>query len=952
MPALRSKREQWLLALLVLKQHQDTSREWMAATLWPDNHEEQALFYLRKALSNLRKALGAQAARLLSPSPRTIRLEMAGAAADVLGFDQALSQNRFEEAVVLYRGPLMPDCQEDWALLERGQRELAYFDALEQLAKLADPAAAVRWLRLLVAADPYRESAYRALMQALAACGDSAAVTVIYRELQERLFQHLNTHPSAETEELYKQLSQEERPTASIQSAPAEVPETKRHLPVPLSDLIGREAAIAEVLEWMKQRRLVTLVGAGGIGKTRLAIAVAEAALPQYSDGVWFVDLAVLSDSALVPQATAKALGIAEQQQRPVIETLAEELANRSMLVVLDNCEHVAEACADLAFRLLSSSPKVSILATSRQALNVAGEQVYRVPSLELPSVEESDVDGYEAIRLFVDRAYRVADGFRLNQKNAADIAEICRELDGIPLAIEMAAARMRSLSVSEIRSRLGDRFRLLKTGNRGALPRQHTLRATIDWSYDHLSEQERDLLCKVSVFAGGWTLEAAEAVADIQTEDEDVQDLLSSLVDKSLAIAEPQGDKTRYRLLETVKQYANYRLVEGDQELAVRTRHRDYFIQFAIDVRAKLMGVDQAHWFSVLDAEHDNLRQALKLCLDQPDGGEYGLRLSAALSRFWLTRGHFTEGRENYNAITAHPSAQVRTRDRSQALNGAGLLAWRQSDYKAAEAHYHEAISISRELGDGADVGRALNNLALITRDQGDYATARTYHVESIELMKAAGEKLIAAICLSNLGVVSQYQGDFAAARASFEEGLAVQRELGDLSSISVTLHSLGAVALDQCDHEYARLCHDEGLKLAKEIEDRYGCAQHLFGLGVAADQRGDLEEAGPLLRESMVMMHELGERTVVTDFFAAFASLAHKEDRLDRAVRLYAARTNLRGITGSPLQDYVIERMESELASLKGKVGEERFEKEWEAGTTLSLERAIDYALEKTGE
>jgi len=936
-PSLRSKREQWLLALLALRHDQDTSREWLAGILWPDNPGEQALFYLRKALSNLRRALGDEAGRMLSPSPRTLRLDMTGGFSDVRSFEEALAEERFAEAVGFYRGPLLPDCQEEWAGLERSQRELAYLAALERLAEGSDPASAVRWLRLLVAADPYRESAYRALMQALADCGDRAALTVVYRELQEWLFRDLNSQPSAETETLYTQLSQAERPAVAVVSRAEEVRESGRHLPIPLSDLIGREEAIAEVLGWLEQRRLVTLVGAGGIGKTRLSIAVAEAALPRFADGVWFVDLAVLSDAALVPNAVAQALGIAEDAQRPVTESLAEALSNRALLIVLDNCEHVAGACAELVFRLLSSCPGLSVLATSRQALDVAGEQVYRVPSLAVPSVSSENPMEYEAVRLFVDRAVRVDSGFRLQARNVPEVVEICRELDGIPLAIEMAAARLRSLSVSEIHTRLSDRFRLLKSGNRGALPRQQTLRATIDWSYDQLSDVERDLLRQVSVFVGGWTVEAAEAVASGVDE---VEDLLGSLVDKSLAIAETQGERTRYRLLETVKQYAQYRLVEGEESVAVRTRHRDYYISFAIDVRPKLMGADQAHWFSVLDTEHDNLRQALAFCAERADGGEYGLRLAAALSRFWLTRGHYSAGREMFATALRHPSAQVRTRDRSQALNGAGLLAWRQSDYKGAAESYEESISISRGIGDELDVARALNNLALITRDQGDYESARSMHEEGIEILRRSDERLVTAICLSNLGVVNHYQGDFASARSVFEEGLAVQRELGDRSAISVTLSSLGAVALDQGDRDYARRCHEEGLEIARELADRYGCASHLYGLGCVND------DAAPI-KESLVAMAELGERTLLTDHFAALASLARKEGRYESAVRLFGARATLRGATGSPLPGYALESMERELDDLREVLGEAEFGKAWDMGSALSMEQAIEYAL-----
>lgn len=940
MPPLRSKREGWLLALLILRHGQEVSRDGLAQTLWPDNAEEQALFYLRKALSNVRKALGEEGRRLLSPSARTLRFDIDEASIDVVAFDEAVKGERLEEAAAIYRGGLLPDCPEEWAAYERDRREAEYQAALEKLAAKGEAAEAVRWLRLLIASDPFRESAYRSLMQALADCGDGAAITAVYRELQDRLYRDLNTEPSAETDALYHRLIATPRPVAPLPSI--ERPESGRHLPVPLSELVGREAVIEEILGWMRSRRLVSLVGAGGIGKTRLSIACAEAALPNYADGVWFVDLAALSDASLVPLAVARTLGVPEDAARPVMESLSETLKGRQMLIVLDNCEHLIAACAELAFRLLSACPDVSILATSRQALAVSGEQVYRVPSLQLPASGETNPSDSEAVRLFVDRAQRVSPGFALNGRNAEDIAEICRELDGIALAIEMAAARMRSLSPKEVRTRLNDRFRLLKSGNRGALPRQHTLRAAIDWSYDQLPEAEQNLLRIVSVFSGGFTLASAAALAEEDVDE--VEETLVHLVDKSLVIAEPREDGTRYRMLETVRQYGQFRLAEAEEEESLRLRHRDYFIDLAFEVKPKLMAEDQAYWFSVLEAEHDNLRQALALCAQREDGGVPGLRLSGSLSRFWMIRAYFTEGRERFNIALSHPGAQIRTPDRAITLNGAGLLAWRQSDYPKAEALYAESIDIAREVESLLDVARGLNNLALITRDQGRYEEAREMHAESVEIFREKGERLIAAICLSNLAVVDHYQGDFASARAAYEENLATQRELGDRSSVTVTLSSLGAVAIDQGDLAFARTCHEEGLAIAEEIADEYWTAAHLYGLGRVADGEGDLDRGWSLITDSLKRVQALGEKTQITDHLAALASVARKSGQTELAVRLFAARTALRAGTGSPLPLFAQRQMDEELAELRSALGEEAFNAGWAEGTGWSLEEAID--------
>jgi DNA-binding SARP family transcriptional activator len=401
LPPLRYRKDLWLLALLALRHDREVARVGLAALFWPDAEESQARYYLRRSLSNLRRALGSEARRLLAPTPRTVRLDLSDADCDVLAYDAALAQaaasaapeELLQQAIALHRGPLLPDCLEEWALTERNQREQSYFAALERLAQITrergEPAAAVRWLRPLVAADPYRESAACSLLRALADSGDRAAMQQVYHELRLRLRSDLNAAPAPETEVLYQQLNlREAQPPVGLSTVPVSIPVSQRHLPVPLTDLIGRELEIEEVVERLGRSRLVTLFGTGGVGKTRLAIAVAERVLPLFSDGVWFVDLAPLTEASLVAAATARALGLPEEEGRPSEERLTEALTARALLLVLDNCEHVLEACAALATHLLSNCPGLRVLATSRHVLRVEGEQVYPVPSLALPPVE------------------------------------------------------------------------------------------------------------------------------------------------------------------------------------------------------------------------------------------------------------------------------------------------------------------------------------------------------------------------------------------------------------------------------------------------------------------------------------------------------------------------------------------------------------------------------------
>jgi predicted ATPase/DNA-binding SARP family transcriptional activator/Flp pilus assembly protein TadD len=974
LPPLRYRKELWLLALLALRHDKEVTREWLAATFWPDNDQSKALFYLRKALSNLRNALGEEADRLQSPTTRTVRLDLTDAFADVSVFDTILAhptdppgqEERLQEAVALYRGPLLQDCPDEWVLPERQHREQAYLTTLEHLASLdiarGESAAAVRWLRLVLATEPYRESAACSLMQALADSGDRAALGQVYQDLRQRLRQDLNTSPAPETEALHKRLSQRQTqaqtlPPTAVSGVPATP--TLRHLPVPLTDLIGRSREIGDVSGWLERRRLVTLLGPGGVGKTRLSIAVAEAALPRFPDGVWFVDLAPLTEAAYVPDAVGKVLGILQEAGQSATERLINALSTCSLLLVLDNCEHLLDACAALSERLLSSCPGLRILTTSRQALGVTGEQVYSVPSLALPalrdvepysgllSVEKNPASlmDYAGIQLFVQRAVLVNPAFRLERRNAQAVAQICHHLDGIPLAIEMAAARVRSLSVEAIHGKLDQRFRLLTGGSRAALPRQQTLRALIDWSYDLLSDDEKTVLCRLSVFSGGWTLPGAESVcAGESVAEGELLDLLTGLVDKSLVIAETANASAsvRYRLLETIKQYSGDRLRERGEEDDTRQRHLAYFVALAEKADPELRGPEQQRWLELLDADHDNLRSALQ------ESGEQQLRLAAALSRFWMFRGYFTEGKARCDSLLNHHAGMPPSPTHARVFQTAGNMALVQGDYIEARRCYGQAIDMRNYLGDRAGEAAARANLATVSQQEGDFVSARREIEQCLAIQQELGDVGPITVSVTCLGNILRQMGEHEAAQPRLKEAVRLNRELGDRASEANALNLLGISYYEVGDLAEARLACQQALTINQELGILWEAGHNLNNLGQIARREGDLEEAEFLYAESLTLSFAAGSPRGIANCFNNWAQMEALRGRFVRAACLLG--TTVKSLTTITMATVERQDVDELTALLRAELGEAVFETEFERGWNLTLEQAVAMATQNT--
>jgi predicted ATPase len=655
----------------------------------------------------------------------------------------------------------------------------------------------------------------------------------------------------------------------------------RSNLPQQLTRFIGRQREIAEIRDLLTHTRLLTLSGPGGIGKTRLALQVAGDSLLEYRDGVWFVEFASLADTDLVPHTVASTLGVHEEAGRSITDTVVDFLKSTHVLLVLDNCEHLISACAQLTDKLLRSSKSLRVLVTSQEPLAIAGEAVFRVSSLGLPDPQgqpdPESLSKHEAVELFLDRARSVKSTFAIGSSNALALAKLCVQLDGIPLAIELAASRASVLSVEQIAARISDRLTLLTGGSRTALPRHQTLLAAIDWSYNLLSESEKILFRRLSVFSGGWTLEAAETVcAGDGVDTGHVLGLLAGLVDKSLVLAEEREGQQRYRFMVTLLEYALKRLMQTEEGETISRGHARFFVALAVAGEPKLMSTEQKVWLEGLNAEYDNIRAVLNWTSKK--NAEMGLRLAGALGQFWYLRGYWDEGRRwlaemlGASGALAHPAQRVR------ALNAAAWIALNQGEYVSARSFSEEALSLSRESGDKRETGFALNCLAILTAEQGEFAVARSLLEESLTIRRELGDKSMIASTLQNVGILAFRQGEFASARSLFEESLGISREVGYKHGIATALVNCGEVARRMGDHAAAQALLDEGLALAKDMGDKIVIPIALNALGALAGRQGDYAAARALHTKGLEVSRELGDKRLIAENLQSLGIVAEK--------------------------------------------------------------------------
>jgi predicted ATPase/DNA-binding SARP family transcriptional activator len=981
--------------------------------LWPETGPEQGAARLRATMHRLRRALGDEdGARLLTYRDEVLALD-AGGAPDWLDADafETAARNALaaedaaacRAALALYAGDFLPeDRYADWAVGRREELRGLHIAVLQHLAALALRAGLVEeaegCLRAVLAADRDHEEAALALMRLYTAAGRPMQACRVYERLAAALRDDLDLAPELETQRLYRTLLARRQATPRAQ-APRERP-LPTNISESLTSFIGRRRELAAIQELLWPAgplphitgagdrpvgcRLLTLTGPGGCGKTRLALQMASDAVDLYTDGVWLAELAALPDSAdpqasQVARAVAGVLGVRDDAQRSLPEGIVEALRPGRVLLVLDNCEHVLEACAALAALLARECPGVQILATSREALGVAGEQVWPVPPLALPEgggvPEPERLLDYESVRLFLDRARAHQPALALTATNAPAVVEICRRLEGLPLALELAAARVSTLGLAGVAARLGESVRLLAGGPRTAPVRQRTLRATLNWSYGLLSRPEQTLLRELAAFRGGCTLEAAEVVcrdpgggADAPGDEagtarddrprgamagwetaapatEDVLDALGGLVRKSLVLLQERDGVARYRFLEPIRQYGLDLQAEHGERESLQRRHAAYFLELAERGDREWQGPGQRTWLAVLDRERDNLRAALEWARTVGEC-EAELRLAGALWRFWRARGSLAEGRgwleeALAGAGTAPSSARAR------ALLGAGALARDQGDLACARTRLEEGLAVARSLGDHKTTGAALSGLGTVLKLQGDQPRARALTEEALRLSRAVGDAYGVAVALDSLGTIVAREGEYAQANRCYQECLALRRDLGDLHGLGVTLNNLAIVAYQQGDYARSAAWLEETIALDRTAGDMEGLATSLGNLASLLLEQDAVERALPLLAEGLILKRDVGDTVGIAYYLFHLAKVAGLGGDAARAGRLIGAAAALWAATGIAHAAAHEAEVARATEALRQDLGEVAFAAAWAAGQAMTLEEAIGLAL-----
>jgi len=727
---------------------------------------------------------------------------------------------------------------------------------------------------------------------------------------------------------------------------------TPNNLPEQLTSFIGRERELEEATQLMKGSRLLTLLGMGGLGKTRLSLQIAADMLDSYPDGIWFLDLAPIRDPSFVAHEAAQVLAVREEPGKPLTHTLCAHLKSRKALLIFDNCEHIVSACASLANAILRAAPDIRIIASSREALRVPGEQVYPVLPLALPEPTASveTLSRSEAVQLFMARAQLQKPGFTLTEREAPAVAELCARVEGIPLALELAAARMRSLSLQEINKRLHNRFTLLTGGGRVLLERQQTLRALVAWSYDLLSENEKLLFERLGVFVGGFDLAAAEAVCGADPLlPEDVLDLVMSLVDKSLVMVRETDGESRYRMLETLRDFGLEGLTERGERSATAKRHCDHYFVFAKAARDGMKGQEQPLWIRRVETELDNVRAAISLALSGAVDAVLAVKFSIAMMTFWMLRGYSTEGRKIVHAALALPVIQDSDVAQAHALYVGAALASSQSDHSEAREMLETCLTLRRRLGNQVEIAATLSTLSLARLQGGDVAGANSCESEALDIFRSVGEALGEAIGLVHLAQIAVYTGDRELAKSRLADCLHIAHMIENREIEGEAELTLGECALDLevCQPAEALRHLQRSLSVCRDAGDRRGEAHALWWLGKANLYAGDAHSALTHLGNALQTFRDFEMWEELTECLGDHSHLARQLGELETGVRIASTVQEYRRRLQLVRSPHRQRRWEASILALRSSLPEPAFASAWDEGRTADLESVIRAAL-----
>jgi predicted ATPase/DNA-binding SARP family transcriptional activator len=991
-----------LLIYLALEAERPQRRAALAEMLWPEQGERAARHSLSQALFNLRQALGDDAKRAGVERHHTAQPPFllitrdsvqfngdskhfvdAAAFGSLLGACDAHRHRRRENcatcaeraaaALDLYRGDFLaqfslPDSVafEEWSILNRERFRQVALQALETLAAYhelrGDYGRAGKYARQQIGIDPWRELAHRRLMRVLALDGQRSAALATYTRCCQLLADQLGVEPEQATTLLYQQIrdSAADTPLESVHLIPSALP---HNLPAQLTPFVGREQELAQIGDILADPacRLLTIRGPGGIGKTRLAAQAALEQLDMFPDGVFFVPLAHLHEPELLATAIADALGLALSGADDPGAQLLRHLREKELLLLLDNFEHLLAAARALS-DLLRAAPRVTLLVTSRERLDLPGEWLVEVAGLALPDDKRGvALERSSAGQLWLQTARRVQPHYTLSDGNRPFVVAICKLLEGMPLAIELAAGWVRVLGCGEIAQEITHSLALLATGSRDVPERHRSMHAVLDHSWSVLTGDEQRVLRRLAVFRGGFQRDAAAQVAGASLEQ------LATLVDKSLLRSSTHtANPRRYDMHELIRQYLLEQLAAADEREQLQNRHLQYILELVEQAASHFSGADEAGWMHRLETEHANLRAALEWALHR-DEAETAGRVCAAIWRFWHTRGYLDEGRQwmartlkltddpqpGHGAATAGRNVggsprRLSTITQAHVLKGAGVLAWAQSDYVEATATFEMSLGLFQALDDLDGMAAVSSNLGVLAMYQGDYGRAAVLLERSLALRRECGDRWGTAACLLNLGAMAGKQGDLPRAQAYYEESLALYRGIGHERAIAMLLLNLADIAEARGEVDQARAWATESLGMRRQLGDKGGMATALTRLGSLALRRNAIEKARTYYAESLTLLQALGDKEYIAVALEGFATLAAAEQQWEQAARLWGAAEVLRQMISVPLPPGMRAEYEAQLLLVQSHLDERVFARAWQEGRTMSLERAAISAME----